>query len=589
MALTTALVCAWLVPASALAHVAASQETHESGAEMTVRLEADGTAMVQHSSRWRVVRGPLRYVDISNVDPAATVEPLVAIASDDGRALSGHAARRDADARSVRIALDDPHGAQRGTFTFDLRWRIDFFGSKGIAPDGSTWRLTLSEPSVTDGVDSSKTIIDLPSAPDAPRAIFPETGLVDDGALSTLSRGLDRDVLELVRTHVARGESVAWTVRVDARALSPRGTRPQGSASAPPPAAVRSDPLRAGAIAVLLVAAGLSFGVLLYRKALTISARCEAAHLSPRPFVPIPLAARGVGGGCALALSAGCGMADKIAAAGVFAAAAVLLAAWRAAPAPKVARGPGRWLALRPSDAFSLRSPPGDWLDAGTQRGRRVALGVIGAVGAVAMALRHVRPEAPWLFAMDVAWLVPLFVTGRVLPDAASARAAVARWLARAHASLRGSASIRVAPWARITQDGSIDELRLLVIPRTAMPGLVGIELGLACRRSPAATVGMPEILVRVLESSAASAGLAKWAPASRLLPGRRPDERVLLLVPATPTCRASTALVKEVAATLTDRRLAPPAARPPRAERRAVGAPRSGPDGTAAAGPGLC
>lgn len=589
IALTVALVCVGLVPVSARAHAQPSPEAHPSGGDMTVRLEPDGTAAVQLSIRWRVVRGPLRFVDIANVDPAAAVEPVVAIASDDGRTLTGHLSRRDtAGGKSVRIDLDDPRAALRGTFTFDVRWRIHLVETGGLWRDGSTWRLVLSQPTAAEGFDGSKTVLDLPSAPEAPKPILPDTGLVDDGAIATLTRGTDRDVLELVRAHVARGESVTWTVRVDGHALSPRAGLPHGSPGPSSPAP-RPDPIRGLAVAVLVAVVGGIFAVLLWRKALTISARSEAVEARPQSLVPIPLAARLVAGGCALALAVGCEIADRTAAGGVLAAGAVLLAAWRAAPSRKTARGPGRWLAVRPGDAFTLRpSPGGDWLDVGTAQGRMVAALAAAAVAVVAIASRRVGPQAPWLVVMDAAWLVPLWLTGRVSSDGAMSRTVV-RWLARAHANLRRCAGIRVTPWARVTQDGTIDELRLLVLPRMAMPGFAGIELGLACRRGPGGTVGMPEILVRVLDSSAACAGLATWAPSGRLLVGRRPDERVLRLVPGTPGCRASTALVREIAGVLTDRRVGGAAARPPGAERRVAGTAAPGAEGTAAAGFGLC
>ena len=117
---------------------------------------------------------------------------------------------------------------------------------------------------------------------------------------------------------------------------------------------------------------------------------------------------------------------------------------------------------------------------------------------------------------------------------------------------------LRVAPWARVAQDGSIDELRLLVLPRWAVPGLVGIEMGLAWSSTPVGGVGLPKVLVRFLHSSDASSRLTEALPRERSLPGRRPEERVVRLLPRWPTCDASVVLAGELAGVLTDRRAAP-------------------------------
>src|SRR6202035_2950345 len=76
-----------------------------------------------------------------------------------------------------------------------------------------------SAPVATDGFDASKTVFELPAAPDAPVAVLADTGAVDDSVVASLRRDPGSDVLELVRPHVARGEAPVWTLRVDPRAL----------------------------------------------------------------------------------------------------------------------------------------------------------------------------------------------------------------------------------------------------------------------------------------------------------------------------------------------------------------------------------
>jgi hypothetical protein len=112
-----------------------------------------------------------------------------------------------------------------------------------------------------------------------------------------------------------------------------------------------------------------------------------------------------------------------------------------------------------------------------------------------------------------------------------------------------------------VTLDGSrTDELRLLVLPRAAMPGVVGVEVGLAWSGTPVGWASTPEVLARVLDGSAAAAKLARDLPGTRVVPGRRPDERVMRLIPRAPTRAGTIALVRSLADTLTDRRVAVPA-----------------------------
>jgi hypothetical protein len=126
---------------------------------------------------------------------------------------------------------------------------------------------------------------------------------------------------------------------------------------------------------------------------------------------------------------------------------------------------------------------------------------------------------------------------------------------------LRAVPGLRVAPWARIVSPASAgqlagpDELRLLVLPRVVMPGVVGVEVGRAWSATPAGWAGTPEVLVRVLEGSSAAAKLAQVLPRARSTPGRRTDERVVRLRPRRGTRAGTVALTQGLAEALTDRR----------------------------------
>ena len=79
------------------------------------------------------------------------------------------------------------------------------------------------------------------------------------------------------------------------------------------------------------------------------------------------------------------------------------------------------------------------------------------------------------------------------------------------------------------------DELRLLVLPRAPLPGLVGLEIGLAWEKVATGYTGSLEVLVRVHDGSAAAARMTALAPHARPLTGRKTDERVVRLSPRLP------------------------------------------------------
>jgi hypothetical protein len=106
---------------------------------------------------------------------------------------------------------------------------------------------------------------------------------------------------------------------------------------------------------------------------------------------------------------------------------------------------------------------------------------------------------------------------------------------------------------------GGVDELRLLVLPRAVMPGVIGVEIGRAWSTTPAGWAATPEVLVRVLEGSSAAAKLARVLPKARAMPGRRGEERVVRLVPRKASRACTVALTQGLAEALTDRRTSAP------------------------------
>jgi hypothetical protein len=555
-----------LVTSLAARRADAWQEAHQTGDDAHVIVDASGVASVQHELRWRVVRGPLKSIDLLNVDPSAVLEPRATIVAGDGRTLGAQVVRRDD--RTVRVTFDEPRALMHGSFTFDVSWRIDLVASRAISRDDTTWRLALSAPVAVDGFDGARSVIELSPAPNEPRPIAADTGAIDDSAVATLRRGPERDVLELVRPHVARGESVTWTLRVDPLALSHvvDTWAPPSSEANPPP---EPDRARAALLGIALVGLALAFGLLVAHKERAFAHACAARGGIARAFLPLPDGARAPLAGVALAAAVGFEVAGEITVGAGCVALAILASTMSAPTVIQRARGPGQWLALRPEQAFTRHAVAGHWLDIGSAAGRVSALIAAALVVAAAGLARHFGLQGAWAAGLDTAVLVPVFVTGRASQLPPHGARSAAPWLALAFRSLRALSGVRVAPWARVAPDGiAADELRLLVVPRVAMPGFIGLEIGLAWNRTPVGWAAMPEVLARVLEGSAAAVKLAREVPGARTMPGRRPDERVVRLLPRLPSRSSTVALIHGLADALTDRRMASAAASPPEGRR---------------------
>jgi hypothetical protein len=530
------------------------QEAHQVGDDVLVHVDPTGVATVEHTLRWHVVRGPLKSVDLVNVDPSAALEPDVRVTAEDGHERLAHLAR--VDDRQVRITVDEPRSLMRGTFSFRVRWRVDLVLSHALVRDGPTWRLTWSAPVASEGLDAVRTEFDLPSAPEEPRPILADTGAVDDGAVSALRREEGRDVLELVRPHVARGETVSWTLRLDPRCL-PEVVDPRLRPPAEARAVAEPDRLREAILATSLGGIALAIGLLVARKGSAFEKACAVQGVRANGMVSLPLGVRACLAGLAFAGGIGLQTLAHPTGGGVLVAFATLAAALRAPRARPAPRGPGRWLALRPDDAFAPATVGGHWLDIDTPPGRLTAAAAATTVVVLAILARHWSAQGPWLVSLDAVALAPILMTGRSSQLPPNGPRFAAPWLARAFRRLRSNEKIRAVPWGRVIVDGStVDELRLLALPRIAMPGVMGIELGLAWSSTQTGWIAGPEVLVRVLEGSPAAAKLSQTSAALQTVPGRRSDERVVRLVPRAATLHGAVALTCGAAELLTDRRL---------------------------------
>jgi hypothetical protein len=546
------------------------REGREEGAQSRIHVDPNGMASVDFQLRYRVGRGPLHGLEILGVDDAADVDPRVVVSAEDGREIL---ARADRTAhRGLRLVIEDSRGLAHGVFTFDIRWQADLIRTGALSRGDSGWTLTWSSPRPLDGFDSARTVFEFPSAPDAPRAISAgelergreappssiTTGALDDAPGAVIRRSGAYDEVEIVIPHVSPGQTLVSTLRLDERALP--------MVAAPPPlsnpraASQRPNPIQNAIFGALLAVVALSLSLSMAKANRTLSQGCALRGVPPPGgLVPIPHMVRIVFGGLSFAAGVGLQLREEYTAGAAFVALATVLAAVRPPVASAPARGPGRWLPLGPERASSnddCRITA--WPNLRTRAGRAIA-GIFGIlVVAGVIAARWLDAPDPWIVALDAAPFVPLMVLGRgICAKPAYDRNAV-RWIAAAFRRLERARDLHTVLWGRVAgARASADELRVLAIPRAPIPGLVGIELGLAWSATPVGWSCAPEVLVRVRAESPASEALARALPRQRTLPGRRADERVARLVPQIPTRSCALALVREVASRVTERRMA--------------------------------
>ncbi len=521
------------------------------GDDVKVAVDASGSARIEHEVSWHVLAGQYHSLDLPGVDGPIRPEPLATVTDEDGRVLEAALGRRDD--HTLRVAFSEPKGVRHGRYKVRLAYRLDLVETRAIVrDDGAMWRLTWQGPAFPDGYDSARVTFELPPAIDAPRCTSADGGIAE-GVLCTLRREPGRDELELVKPRVARRESVAWSVRV-----APMAFPDIHDPSLRPLPLQPLEPPRRGAPPLVLLAGllaiALAYGSLVHRKAARFDEACRVFGSRASGLFPGPLWMRAVLSGAAMAAGV---LAEAVRAptwGGVCIAFTMAMACLRPPRARRSARGPGRWLALRPSDAFE-RFASNDLFDPLSWRGAAVAVGVLSLLAALGLALRTFSSEAPYFVALDAfAWL-PLAATGRrsqLPPDGRTG----ARWLRKLFLRLSKQRALRVVPWARIpTGRVEPDEVRILAVPRASMPGLVGIEVGLVWRGSATSYVSSPAVLVRVHESSAASARMTSLAPFVRPVPGRKAEERVFRLVPRLPTRDGAFRLVRRLGVELVDRR----------------------------------
>jgi hypothetical protein len=538
---------------------------HETSDDVRLEVAPDGSAVVQHHLRYRVVAGHFKTIDVVGVDPHAEIAPEAVVTPEKGGAeLPARAEPVEKSPGTLRILIDEGKGLGRGTYLVDVKYRLDLVAAKALVRDGAMWKLSWTAPAAPEGHDGARVVFDLPSAPTEPRLAATADATT---TLPTLHRSPGRDELELLRAHVPRGEAATWVARVDPRAF-PRvvtpDLRPPAAPEVAPPSLLARNLPRILVVSAFVLLAGL-LGALLGAKQRSVEHAAALAGALARPVLRVPWGMAPVvyGGVTSLGLASLLWYSPPVGA--LLVVVAMMLAAHRA-PAPIAKpRGPGEW---RPVPDRALLPPrpaplPTDGLDIGSPRGRLTLAALEGAILLVALLGRAFVPELALALPLASAALLPLFLTGtraQMTPPRTDLAARLLRPARDALASVVDLAHVDVVtlgrfvegPAATKTSGVVLDELRLSCAPRDRTPGLCAVELAVATCPSGSAT---PEVLVRFDQESAAADRVLRLTRGAMVLRGRSPDERVARLSPEEATASSAAELVGRLVLGLEGRR----------------------------------
>ncbi len=578
-----ALASAALLLVAIPAHAAAGWvETRVTGHAATVDVERNGTATVTQELGIRLRGGPLAELPLAGVDGDA--EPLpdaTVICTDDQKfGTVPLSVSREPDG-SLKLTVERERGLKTGSYVFRFSYRTQLAKRELIRRVGNHVELRWVGPRFDDGLDSARVTFRVPEANVAPMLPSPgsSSGAINEldelGGVfvGNLRRAPGKDELEIMRPHVARGEPALWRVWVADSAFDAFTT----TAAPKSPALLASRELGESPrerLTWLLgaVGAGLAFGLLVFAKWHAFHAAAALRNAKAQALVPLAPGLRAALGGVLLGLAviAG-GRWDEPTLVGVLLLGVMACAALYATPGRVAPRGPGQWLPLSESDAFSRQRTqlPGRYLDGSTLLGAFVLSALFVGVLVLHFLERQHSPYRAVEFLLGSTVLLPVFLTGRAQELPAVPGGDPRRMLERVLGGLRRR-GLRAVPLARLPQGASsADELRLLVQPRGALAGLMAVEVGADHALGLGGMVAEPYVLLRVREGSLCSQALPAQTSFQR---GRKPDERVAVLRPKLPTVAETLALVNELVEVLTQ----PPPPAPPSSARSSAGKPAS-------------
>jgi hypothetical protein len=510
--------------------------------DVRVELDEGGRATVTHSIGVHVSGKRFRAFMIDGIDDAITPPSDEAtLAGRDGPgwpAVANDSKGQTIDAfiepakepRKLRVRLG-VDGVSRGDYTVQVRYHVDLAKLGAFARDGALTKLTWSLPRWPEGYDGAKVVFVVPAAKEEPRVSIADFGgdgehALDGFALSVLHRGASRDEVEITRPHVAAFDDARFILRVDPKALPGVAASAAALAAQGDNQAVLANKPRARAIIPGACAAiGLLLAAVLRRR----DRRAESFGAF-RALIALPALGRAIAYG-ALAASAIFATWTMYPFIGSIAAALAIACATLRAPRPELPRGSARWLAMPESAIPRPRSLVVSNADPAGVSGRVIA-SLLSIATVVAIVLLRKDPRAALAVGMNVAVLLPLFLTGRAaqLPpdrvgDAWTKLEPIMSSLEGLDA--RARAIVRMA-------GKTIDEVRIRIEPHQRS-ALRSIEIGCGVAHGPGGATLVPELLVRIDSKSDLVERIAVVDAEDEvaIALGRSDSERVVCLRPA--------------------------------------------------------
>lgn len=550
----------WSLPAQAWIEVTVS------GDNVVLDVDASGAGQVRHEVLLRIRGGPFKSITIEGVDADAVASTDATLT----RAVSGQAAGPAIPLTAVvhdgDLELGVPRGSRVGSGQYLLNFSYNTnLSERGLLQPGQELAtLRWVGPRFDDGIDSVRVLFRFPHGslpPRVPQAdpAAGQLGIVaeyDGVFLSDFRRAQDKDELEVVRPHVAKGEPVVWRVQVDAAAVgmvqAPADAVPDGAPALVNPGITRSPRQRTTDLWFVALA-GLSFSLLVLAKARWFARAAAVFGATPRPLVPGQGWLRAVLAGGALSCASALLLFSVYPLLAALPVVVAMMFAVELAPTPPgVRRGPGNWRNLGGGEAFAAKLTlklPGALLDGGRLLGFMTFACCAVALALCAATVFNSAAARGAGLVIQALVLVPVFFTGRVtqLPIPVVSRSC--RVLQPLFRRLRREAGLQVSVLGRFPASADEpDELRLLIKPKLALLGLNAIEVACEVQSGFAGPMVAPVVLVRANDGSPSYEAMPASVVWAR---GRTVNERACVLRPRIPTVGNTLALLRQLTALL--------------------------------------
>jgi hypothetical protein len=531
------------------------QEILIQGDHVSVQLERDGVATIRHELIVKIRGGPVPSIELAGLRADIEVLPEARVRL----ARATHASwpleisvRPDGNA-TLKIVAE--RGLRGGTYLFGFSYRDRFEVGDEVERGTEATRVHFVGPRFQNGLDSAKLTWIVPSGSTEPKLPDVESHSGATPLLAQVRRG-ERDEVDLVRTHIARGEPAVWSLELSPDALD------GGSGRAGAPESPRLEAPRPRPTWTLTHGAALAFSMALalltYLKAKALERATERLRLRSWALWSLPPIVRSLVtlalclGAAWLAISYRPWFATLVAL-GLLANMVFLF------PSRKVeVRGPGQWQ-LVPASTWSRgvpRTPLGlAYLDVGRASG--FCLFALLASSLLFFAYRELNSSSyrALLLASAALLLIPLFFTGRSVDFPEAPLTQARRWLAYLERRIGGAKVQKFELWGRYglgvtdLEQAEVDEARLRVRLPKRVVGLRALEIAF---EEGAGRFVVPCLLVRVEEGSAAFNSIADEGQWVR---GPVSEERVLLLRPTIPTPAQLGALLERILAKISSAR----------------------------------